>query len=633
MHRKAFLWVCFSLLIILQAHAQLQLIPISPQQNNILYNANSGRIEEIGEDTTRLSLPFFDDFSTNTKRGLHKGRSDEPDTSRWVRNGGTYINNTIAINPPSFNVATFDGIAANGRPYDFANAFAVGMTDQLVSKRIDLDTLKPQDNVFMSFFWQAEGLGEQPDAEDYLAVDFLDRNNNWIRRWQQNGGLASADFRYVILPINTTAFLHKNFRIRFVRYGRQSGAFDTWHVDYIYINKNRSATENSLLDIAANGIKGRFLKRYSAMPMRQFIRNPQAETADSIFLSVSNLDRRFNVFSYDAVLKEKISGRELGLLADTTAIIGEFRRNLLVGAVNRGVGKRPPIALPLNQSRLLLETTFRLNTGERDDLVPPINFRNNDTLSSLTILDDFYAYDDGSAEFAIAFNQRFGKLAYRYELNTQATISHIDLYFVPVLTNLQGETYNLRIWKRLDEQSGGVRDSVLLVQNTFVSYSDSLNKFIRIPLSRRIPLQGSFFIGVEQLSDKPLTLGFDRNTDSGGEIWVNVANKWERNTRLRGSIMLRPVFAEDLVTGLPDDRFNVFNPIVYPNPSGGIFSIKGDVQQLSLYDIQGRLVLRKTFERGELAENLSLEGYPNGIYLLHLVNEQHTKILKLTLLK
>lgn len=616
-----------------RAYGQLQLIPFSPQQIREIHAPSFGRVEEEGEDTTRLSLPFFDDFSSNGKPWLHKGRADEPDTSRWVRNGGTFVNNTLAVNPPSFNVATFDGIAANGRPYNFTDVFATGITDVLVSKRIDLDTMKPQDNIYLSFFWQAEGRGEQPDEEDYLAVEFLDRNNNWVQRWRQNGGSPSADFRYVILPVHTSDFLHKNFRFRFVRYGRASGPFDTWHVDYIYMNKNRSGSDNSFLDIAANGIRGGFLKRYSAMPMRQFVQNPQAEIADSVFLSVSNLDRRFNVFAYDAVLREKIGGRDLGLLADTTAIIGEFRRNLLVGAVNRGVGKRPPVVLPLNQPKMILETLFRLNTGERDDLIPPINFRNNDTLGSITVFDNYYAYDDGSAEFAVAFNQRFGKLAYRYELNTQATLSHIDIYFVPVSVNLQGETYNLRVWKHLDEQTGGVRDSILLVQNTFVSYSDSINKFVRVPLSRRIPLQGSFFIGVEQLSDKPLTLGFDRNTDSGSEIWVNVANKWERNTRLKGSIMLRPVFGEDMITGLPPESSNDTLPIVYPNPSRGTFSVRGSVRQLTVYDLQGRAILEKSFAPGESVENLSLENCPDGVYLLRIVNEQHTETVKLLLHK
>lgn len=628
--RIAFLWM-----VAFRAYAQLQLYPLSPQQSRALLNPSFGRVEQDGEDTTRLSLPFFDDFSTNGKPWIHKGRPDEPDTSRWVRNGGTFINNTIAVNPPSFNVATFDGIAANGRPYEFINPFAVGLTDRLESKRIDLDTMRIQDNIYLSFFWQAEGLGERPDAEDYLAVEFLDKNNNWVRRWQQNGGIVGNIFKYVILPIDNSIFFHKNFRFRFVRFGRKSGPFDTWHIDYIYLNKNRNPTDNSFLDIAASGIQANFLKRYSAMPMRQFVQNPQAEIADSAFLFVSNLDRRFNVFAYDAILTDKLTGRELGVLADTTAIIGEFRRDLRIGAVNRGVGTgaRPPVVLPLNRPKLHLQTTFRLNTGERDDLIPPINFRNNDTLSSLTVLDDYYAYDDGSAEFAISFNQRFGRLAYRYELNTQAVLSHVDIYFAPVLTDLQGETYNLRVWKRLDEQGGGARDSILLVQNTFVSYSDSINKFIRIPLSRRIPLQGSFFIGVEQLSDKPLTLGFDRNTDSGSEIWVNVANRWERNTRLKGSIMLRPVFAEDTVTGLESEPTGGFHPVVYPNPSSGFFSVRGNVRLLTIYDLQGRLLLQKTFERGQIAENISLEGFPNGIYLLHLVNEQHTKIVKLTLQK
>jgi hypothetical protein len=95
--------------------------------------------------------------------------------------------------------------------------------------------------------------------------------------------------------------------------------------------------------------------------------------------------------------------------------------------------------------------------------------------------------------------------------------------------------------------------------------------------------------------------------------------------------MLRPVFAEDLVTSLPEDRVNTFDPVVYPNPSTGTFAVKGNVRQMTIYDLQGRLISQKTFERGELTENLSLQGCADGIYLLHLVNEQHTKIIKLVL--
>ncbi|MCS6968866.1 MAG: T9SS type A sorting domain-containing protein [Cytophagales bacterium] len=617
------------------ASAQLQLIPISPQQVRLQHTNSFHRLEvseESKEDTTRLALPFFDDFSTNGKPWLHKGSPEEPDTSRWVPRQGTYINNTLAIDPPSFNVATFDGIAASGRPYEFVNRFAVGLTDQLTSKRIDLDTMRPESNVYLSFFWQAQGLGEPPDEEDYLAVEFLDQNNRWVERWRQQGGSHSSSFRYVLLPVTEPRFLHKDFRFRFVRYGRQSGPFDTWHVDYVYMNKNRHPSDNALLDIAANGIRGRFLKRYTAMPMRQFVQNPQAEIADSVFLSVSNLDRRFNVFAYDVLLTEKLTGNLLGLLADTTAIVGEFRRNLLVGAVNRGMGRRPPIVLPLNQPKMILETKFRLNTGEPDNLIPPINFRNNDTLSYLTVLDDYYAYDDGSAEFAISFNQRFGRLAYRYELNAQATLSHIDIYFVPVLTNLQGETYNLRVWKRLDEQGGGARDSILLVQNTFVSYSDSLNKFIRVPLSRKIPLQGTFFIGVEQLSDKPLTLGFDRNTDSGSEIWVNVANRWEPNTRLKGSLMLRPVFEEKLLTSLAESHLPS-QWSIYPNPTSDSFFVEGEVTHIRVLDLQGKVVLEKQFTQDHTPAFISLEGAPAGLYLVQLIGQRCAKTLKLVLCK
>jgi len=52
-----------------------------------------------------LILPFFDDFSSS---------SAFPDTSKWFSGSGTYVNNRFCVDPPTYNVATFDGLSESG---------------------------------------------------------------------------------------------------------------------------------------------------------------------------------------------------------------------------------------------------------------------------------------------------------------------------------------------------------------------------------------------------------------------------------------------------------------------------------------------------------------------------------------
>jgi hypothetical protein len=109
---------------------------------------------------TLLKLPFFDDFSTAAK---------VPHDSLWL-NGGVRVNNQFAVNAPSKGVATFDGLKANGQPWDFNPNTIQLLVDTLTSQPIDLSGLSPASNVVLSFFWQAGGLGEAPDPTDSLLL-------------------------------------------------------------------------------------------------------------------------------------------------------------------------------------------------------------------------------------------------------------------------------------------------------------------------------------------------------------------------------------------------------------------------------------------------------------------------------
>jgi len=153
--------------------------------NCFTYTANSGIV--LGRDTlcidlcdldnnctsfiypievrNALSVPFFEDFSES---------SVEPNENVW-QNFDVFVNNTLAISPPSIGVATFDGIDKNGRPYGGAQ----GQSDQLTSRFINLNSLGDTSDVYLDFWLQPKGYGDRPESIDSLILEFKNENGTW----------------------------------------------------------------------------------------------------------------------------------------------------------------------------------------------------------------------------------------------------------------------------------------------------------------------------------------------------------------------------------------------------------------------------------------------------------------------
>ena len=213
-----------------------------------------------------LKVPFYDDFS---KPGLLT-----PDTTLWLPSGVT-LNNSYAIAPPTQFVATFDGRDRFGTPYDFAISNSFGATDSLVSKPIDLSLITADSLLVLSFFYQAKGLGDLPDPEDSLIVRFKNQDSEWINVWRNDEITTTDSFTQVFLPVNDSAFLHGSFQFAFVTKGRQSGPFDVWHLDYVFLEtqSKRAVEEGFYTDISVQDIPTPILKNYRSMPIRQFRAN------------------------------------------------------------------------------------------------------------------------------------------------------------------------------------------------------------------------------------------------------------------------------------------------------------------------------------------------------------------------
>ncbi len=116
-----------------------------------------------------VTLPFFDDF---------KQESIYPDTALWM-DDDVFVNTDFPVFPPTWGAATFDAINSMGKIYPDANPLQF-FADELRSKPIRLDSvfepqaraLTPADSVYFSFYYQPQGRGNDPQAQDSLVLDF-----------------------------------------------------------------------------------------------------------------------------------------------------------------------------------------------------------------------------------------------------------------------------------------------------------------------------------------------------------------------------------------------------------------------------------------------------------------------------
>src|SRR5258707_2913090 len=124
--------------------------PTTSQKRNL-----AARVESL----SAMKLPFWDDFSFNNSP------KNYPHDSLWQYGHSVWVNTGMGINPPTLNVATFDGMDSTGLPYNINIPTAKGVADRLTSQPIRMDLVNPslRSSVFISFYYQYEGNGEPPD--------------------------------------------------------------------------------------------------------------------------------------------------------------------------------------------------------------------------------------------------------------------------------------------------------------------------------------------------------------------------------------------------------------------------------------------------------------------------------------
>ena len=199
--------------------AQEMQYPLDNNPTIISYNLKHSRepIRTFSYPDT-LSLPFVEDFSRD---GIYA-------TSDLWLDSGAFINSTFCDNPVTVGVATFDGIDKFGNRYSTSTARQY--CDTLTSKpiRLAFAASLPDTTIWMSFYYQPQGLGIAPASQDSMLLLFKDSTGTWNRVWNKTG-TTKQPFQRVFIHVNDGKYFFDGFQVRFMNYGPPNKNSDHWN--------------------------------------------------------------------------------------------------------------------------------------------------------------------------------------------------------------------------------------------------------------------------------------------------------------------------------------------------------------------------------------------------------------------
>lgn len=581
-----------------------------------------------------IFLPFIDDFSNYV--GI-------PNPDKW-ETFGAVVNCSYQFNPPSVGVATLDATDIYGKLYAHATSSPF-YADTLASRFIRLDSvlspygiaLSPSDSVYLSFYVQPAGgsgkqwemIGSRPSSEDSIILEFYSSETGWSRIWSMGGEHADSlynrygsYYKYVLIPITDQTYFNKEFRFRFRNMASLSnsslssyiGNCDQWNIDYVYLNRNRSFEDTSRRDLAFVEPAPSMLKRYQAMPSRQF---KQDEMADSLHIKIVNLADMALSSTYKYEITNE-SGMRLYSYDGGFENISPYSQTQQYQTSPNHARPTVDFVFDINPEWwYAFDIIHTIKEGVGQDWLPA-----NDTIRFKQIFEDYFAYDDGTAENGIGVEPISGShLAVRYDLNEKDTLSAVDIYFNTSLDEGNFKPFFICVWTC----ENGLPAEMIYKSEKLIPRSDSLNRFARFVLDESIVLPaGSFFISLQTKGNDYLNIGFDRNTNSSEYTFSKTGSDWQQSFE-KGSVMMRPYFGYRASVGL--NEVDASEIKIYPNPaSTKVYLQNCDGLLKRLFDMNGRMLLQTR------KNEIDISRFDCGVYILQVADEgrtiYHEKIIK-----
>jgi len=594
------------------AWAQETVSPLlaNPFLKNI--SATSGRVRNSMQTlavSDTLPLPFVDDFSTARV---------VPDTLFWI-DRSVYINNNFPVNPPSTNVATFDGLDRFGNPYNITGTDPYGFADTLTSRAIDLSSVVVADSVYLSFFIEPQGNGlDSLQQRDSMYIDFFNQFGIWERIWRMNTRGNTSVFTQYLIPVNETRFYHAGFRFRFMSRTGLAGNLNQVHVDYVRLDRFRNANDTLINDIAINGYPRSLLKTYRALPWKQFknLANPQSEVIDSVYIRVRNL----NSSAVQAIHQYKASDYAFNLIAQDSNRLNLKAYDTVMYRLKRF---NIPVTTPedtffMVRMRYSVNTTFDLNLK-------------NDSLEQLQPFSNYIAYDDGNAEAGYMLSGA-GKVAIRFQLQKPDTLSAFQIFFNQSEYDTKNKPCTLAVWSKVGTTETIIHTQVLDKQvitgvvNGFATIVLDTPQFIDPVTYTNL----EFYIGWIQNTAYSVNVGLDVHynqlmapaTVVNSNLNYNVFGVWSKSL-YRAIPMIRPVLGsmtDDPLSVKKVNKINRADVTVYPNPVQNKLIVEINREGLyryEVYDLTGKVQLQFS---GAGRQEINTQALSKGAYFMRVTD-------------
>jgi hypothetical protein len=486
---------------------------------------------------------------------------------------------------------------------------------------------KTSDSVYLSFFYLCGGLGDNPEPDDSLVLQFLQADGQWRTTWKRTG-IKQTSFQQVLVPVLDNANFHEGFQFRFINYSRPGGNLNHWHLDYLRMSRGRNNRDTGIRDVAISSVPGGLLSRYYSMPYRQFLANISGNSDSIHALSIRNNNGVAVQTQYQFTARSN-SGLQLA-----QSPFGANNRNVLALSDTTERFRSFPFSA-LSGTEPWVDVEYRINPLSNDQTPGEFNaLGDNNRITRRQRFTPWLAYDDGSAEGGFGLDYSFlgnvrGQVALRYKLDKADTLRGIAIYFNRSREDVSSRPITLMVWKSIAEPPALSNTNDKLWYSKFVErprYTDSIQEFTYYLFDTALVLPaGDFYIGWRQQAPFILNVGYDNNyrfARKGGanpNLYYDLYSKWEPvPADVEGAPMMRPLLGSKSQYTFRTNNVASAGAGVYPNPLSGSQLFINSTQKFeryTLYDMQGRFVANGGIKEASL---LLPEDIKSGLYLLQL---------------
>ena len=541
----------------------------------------------------------------------------------WIESEA-YHNFSMAKNPWSLGVASFDGLNEFGYPYAIGTT-TTGYADHLTSKVIDMSGLDPSDSVYFSFLYQPEGFGDQPEVGDSLILEFYSKDIgewNWI--WSVSGS-PSQSFSHEHILLDNPQYFNDGFKFRFKNYGGLSGSLDHFHIDYVNLRQSSGYQDTVIRDFSFVYPVYSLLEDFTSVPWDHYKNNAAQSMSSKVKVVLRNSDN-IPENEQNGSVNIKYMGVTEGTFILSENLLNNGDLNYLPWTEYTSIhdfssGDR----FDESKSGVSLEFDFVSEASHQNS-----NFTLNDSTFSKQYFQNYYSYDDGSAEAAYGPTGNQARLAVQYTAYEDDSLIGVMMHFVPTVEDVSDKLFLITVW----DDNGGQPGNILYEDELFFTrqpvYTGNRNIFHTYYLkdTLRLPISGTFYVGWRQFDPERLGVGLDMNIANNDHTFYSVdfGQSWNVSN-IEGSVMIRPVFSTSYNSILGISKKESLDDVyIYPNPTTDIINVKvnsNSFEKIEIYNPQGQLIL-STDEK-----TIDLSNSNPGIYFLRLYGSSKMyKILK-----